>query len=88
MSITASFKDLFDVSISYAANTSKIWQHNLLMLYTCATFCNTYTLLHIKSSNKNVCCHSNRLWMDTIFMSLDTVLQSILISNMVTLVLW
>jgi len=62
--------------------------HHLLMLHARETFCQALMQSADQIANKyNACCCSSRSWTTFIFQSFNTLLQSILFSNLSILVM-
>jgi len=76
---------MFDLSVVFMQNAFEIM---MLMLHARETFCQALAQSADQTANKyNACCCSNRLWTASIFPSFNTLMQSILFSNLSRLVL-
>jgi len=68
-------------------NAFEIWRYHSLMLHARDIFCQTWLQSADQTANKyNACCCSSRSWTASIFPSFNTLLQSILFSNLSRLV--
>jgi len=78
MNTSVSIKDQFDLSVILMQSAFKIWRHHSLMLHARETFCQALLQSADQIANKyNTCCCLSRSWTAYIFLSFNTLLQSI-----------